>query len=172
MKKYPDVALLEFQFTNRKMIPPNAKRIVRDERAVIKKRQNNGVTAGEHGQANQVTVKPFVKQLFSLGYKITDLHFYLKNNGDSVKARFVLVINFTRNGVEVVGLGGNDVKILSQLINRDAWGYFHLWKNPNGVMSVHCLHRVPNGGNGQGVGEFLLESPIEAGFDYEDVMRS
>jgi len=173
MEKYPDMVLLEFQFTNRGLIPPSAKRVIRNEKAVVEKRQNNGVKEGEHGQADQVTVRPFVRQLFGLNYKVADLHFYVKNNspkGGSSKPRFVLVVNFTRNGA-VVGLSGEDIKILSQLIDKDAWDHFHLFKNPNGVMSVHCMYRVPGGAKNEGVGEFLLESPVETGFVYEDVMQ-
>lgn len=174
MDMYPKVVLLGFQFTNSKLVPPSAHRVVRNEVAVVEKRQNNGVAAGEHGQGEQITVKPFIRQLFGLGYKIADLHFYVKKNGSnggSAKTRFVLVVNFTKNGA-VVDLNGEDIKILSQLIDKDAWNHFHLFKNPNGVMSVHCLHRIPDGGNGQEVGEFFLESPVEEGFTYEDVMQA
>ena len=167
----PSTVLLEFQFSNPKLIPPGAKRIIRNENVVVEKRRHNGVASGDHGQADQITVKPFVRQLFGLGYRVADIHFYTKNNGDSGKLRFVLVINFTRTG-KMVGLGQEDVKILSQLIDKDAWDHFHLFKNPNGVMSVHCMHRVPDGAKNEGVGEFLLESPVEEGFDYEDVMQT
>jgi hypothetical protein len=173
MENYPKIVLLEFQFTNRNLIPPSAKRIIRNEITVVKKRQSNGVATGEHGQADKVTVKPFVRQLFGLGYKIADLHFYVKANDKAKgrKTRFVLVVNFARNGA-IKFLTKDDLEILGQLIDRDAWGYFHLWKNPNGVMSVYCLHRVPDGANIQGVGEFLLESSVEEGFVYEDVMQT
>ncbi|NCQ16298.1 hypothetical protein GW814_01420, partial [Candidatus Falkowbacteria bacterium] len=81
---YPNVVLLEFQFTNSKLVPPSAQRVERNEPKLVEKRQKNGIASGEHGKGELVTVKEFVKQLFGLGYKPADLHFYVK---DSDKAR-------------------------------------------------------------------------------------
>ena len=174
---YPNIVLLEFQFTNRNLVPPSAHRVLRDEKKLTEKLQANGVAAGEHGKGELVTVKEFVKQLFSLGYKPADLHFYVKEgnkaNGSS-KSRFVLVINFTKNGA-VVGLQKEDVIILTQLIDKDAWGYIHQFPNPNGVTSIHCLHRVPDGGNQPEVGEYIFEpdeAEVEAGVVYEKVAHA
>lgn len=174
---YPNVVLLEFQFTNRNLVPPSAHRVLRDENKLTERRQVNGVAAGEHGKAELVTVKAFVKQLFSLGYKPADLHFYVKASDKSKgisKTRFVVVVNFTRNG-KVVGLQSEDVKILSQLIDKDAWGYIHQFPNPNGITSIHLLHRVPDGGNGEQVGEYIFEpneAEVEAGVVYEKVAHA
>ena len=173
---YPNVVLLEFQFTNSKLVPPSAQRVERNEPKLVEKRQKNGIASGEHGKGELVTVKEFVKQLFGLGYKPADLHFYVKKSdkaNGSNKSRFVLVINFTKNGAIVVDLRGEDVKILTQLIDKDAWGYIHQFFNPNGIMSIHCLRRIPDEGNQPEVGEYIFEpDETEAGCVYEKVAQA
>ena len=172
---YPNVVLLEFQFTNSKLVPPSAQRVERNELKLVEKRQKNGIASGEHGKGELVTVKEFVKQLFGLGYKPADLHFYVKDSDKargSSKSSFVLVINFTKNGA-VVGLQREDVKILTQLIDKDAWGYIHQFFNPNGIMSIHCLRRIPDEGNQPEVGEYIFEpDETEAGCVYEKVAQA
>jgi len=172
---YPNVVLLEFQFTNSKLVPPSAQRVERNEPKLVEKRQKNGIVSGEHGKGELVTVKEFVKQLFGLGYKPADLHFYVKDSDKargSSKSSFVLVINFTKNGA-VVGLQREDVKILTQLIDKDAWGYIHQFFNPNGIMSIHCLRRIPDEGNQPEVGEYIFEpDETEAGCVYEKVAQA
>jgi len=172
---YPNVVLLEFQFTNSKLVPPSAHCVERNEPKLVEKRQKNGIASGEHGKGELVTVKEFVKQLFGLGYKPADLHFYVKDSDKargSSKSSFVLVINFTKNGA-VVGLQREDVKILTQLIDKDAWGYIHQFFNPNGIMSIHCLRRIPDEGNQPEVGEYIFEpDETEAGCVYEKVAQA
>jgi len=168
-KEYrPETVLLKFQFTNRGLVPPSARRVARDEYALVERRIERGIMAGEHSEADQVTVKPFVKQLFSFGYKPSDLHFYTKvGNGTDKNLRYILIMSFTRNG-DMIRLTDKDLKILGQLIDHDAWSHFHLFHNPNGIMCVHCLHRVPDEAKGPDVGEFFLEPPTgESGYDYE-----
>ena len=161
-KEYrPETVLLKFQFTNRGLVPPSARRVARDEYALVERRIERGIMAGEHSEADQVTVKPFVKQLFSFGYKPSDLHFYTKiGNGNDQMLRYVLIVSFTRNGT-MIKLTKDDLRILGQLIDRDVWSHFRDFHNPNGTMCVHCSCRVPDGIGKKGVGEFFLEEPKE-----------
>ncbi len=156
MKEYPDKVLVFFQFTNPELVPFGARFVERNEAKICEKRLANGVKVGEHGEGDQVTIKLFVSQLIKSGYTITNTHYYKKGaNGDGSSIRYVLVVTFSSKSGKV---RPNDqtLKILDQLIYKDAWTHFHCWRNVNGVMSVHCLHRIPNKANDDRVGEFMF----------------
>jgi len=156
----PETVLVRFQFTNRKLIPKEIRKVERDEQQLQKKRKINNIKPGEHTEGKNVYIKPFIVQLFRLGYFLTDVHYY-KNCDNGWNEKYILVLSFNRK-IPSKKLLKRTVKQLSQLTDKDAWGYIHYYRNPNNVWSLTCLHRIPPEQIGdRDIGELFFEVPDE-----------
>lgn len=166
-KALPKRVVFFFQSTNPTIIPLNARKIDRDPDEIRNRQRASDMPRGEHAEAQAVTFWPFVKQLFQNGYKPSDLHYFVKEDGGNKK--YVTVVTFNSDG-SMMFLEPQTLTDLEVLFRKDAWMHFHLWENQE-TWCLHCLHRIPGGANCSNVGEFMIETEEAQGdgFVYEKI---
>ena len=152
----PKVVLVKFQFTNKNLIPAGIRKIKRNKKQLEEKREENNITAGEHTEGENVNVRPFVAQLFKTGYFLSNAHYYAKGNGHN--AKYTLVLAFNKNK-PLAKLPKKAKPKISKLTEKDAWGFCHFWRNPNGVWTVNLLRRIPSDQTNIDIGELFFEAP-------------
>ena len=81
---YPKVVLVKFQFTNPRLIPFGIKKVERNDEQSEENTEAE-IKSGEHTEAENINVKPFIVQLFKSGYCLSDIHYYIKKVGEYKK---------------------------------------------------------------------------------------
>ncbi len=155
----PEVVLVKFQFTNKNLIPAGIRKVERDDKQLEERREENGITAGEHTEGKNINIRPFVAQLLKSSYFLSDAHYYAKGGGHN--AKYTLVLTFDKNK-PLIRLPKKSKSRISKLTEHDAWAFCHFWRNPNGVWAVNCLHRIPSNQIGnRDIGELFFLAPDE-----------
>ena len=157
--KRPEIVLVKFQFTNKNLIPAGIRKVERDDKQLEERREENGITAGEHTEGKNINIRPFVAQLLKSSYFLSDAHYYIRGGGRN--AKYTLVLTFGKDK-PLNKLPQKAKPRISQLTEKDVWAICHFWRNPNGVWAVNCLYRIPaDQSENIDVGELFFEAPDE-----------
>lgn len=157
--------IAKFLFTNSKHIPAGIQEQVRLSDAKMdevhrknaveagqvskayKGRVRQGrVDTGEHfiDNAHQMQAGLLRRGLASVGYHLTEAHWYLKK-GDPLRDtsdKFVVVLKFSDNTDESADISRQCTEGIRALANT-TWGWCHGWSNPDGVVTLNFGGRQP-----------------------------
>ncbi len=157
--------VVKFLFTNRNQIPLDIPEQVRLSDAQMDElHRKQAVESGQVSLAYKGRVRPgrvdtgihFIdnehqmqvgllrRGLASVGYHLTEAHWYLKvgNPGKDTSDKFVVVLKFSATAGESVDISRRCVEGLRALANT-TWGWCHGWSNPDGVVTLNMGGRQP-----------------------------
>lgn len=156
----PKQVLIRMQFTNKKFLLDSVPFHHWCNTKKLLKRAKNSVGSGTRTEARFVCIKQFFAYLLkSEIYFISGVHCY-RVAKDTTKYVVVVMFSSSRKGKPFQRLSKSDLEKLNQLTFLDSWQHIKYDRNPNGVWSLTCCHRIPNSQiEGEEIGDLFFEEP-------------
>lgn len=97
----------------------------------------------------KVQVAMIRRGLANISFPLVNIHWFKQvPGGDPRKTRGVVAASFsdqTVTNAQQPLVINPEVQAALRALARVTWGFVHIWQNPNGVVTINCIHRRPDG---------------------------